>query len=488
MDLYSLDCVSGVMNLLYENNNGFIGFGTDYLDVVRLAFSNDGVRTSVFHRNNASEEFTPLFTPDGANEKFGIFGFAADNRHIYAGANNGHDKSGIYLFDTETAQFTEEIYYDNEFDVALDMPNLGGLRFSRKNKKPVIIQYQRDYPVAIALDTYWGDMYREVERRIAEPRIDIVHTSCNTDETLFTFAVSSDSHTDDEYLYDATTKQLALLVRQSEHLSRIKMAKMLPVNYKSRDGRKISAYLTLPSDKEPNNLPAIIHPHGGPNHVRDVWGWNALAQFLANRGYAVLQPNYRGSDGYGKEFFEICFKQWGRTMQDDLTDGAIWLVEQGIADENRIGIMGGSYGGYATLAGVTFTPDIYCCGISIVGPSNLFTFLNSIPPYWEPLRQAMYERIGHLENDKELLYNASPLFFADNIRVPMLIAQGANDPRVKQAESEQIVAKLRENDKYVEYILKENEGHGFHNEENRFELYEAVERFLAKFLGGYSAT
>lgn len=486
MDLYSLDCISGEMNLLYENNNGFIDFKTDYLDMVRLAFSTDGVRTSVYHRNSADDEFKPLFTPDGANEKFTVYGFAEDNRRIYVGANNGRDKAGIYLFDTETAQFTEEIYYDAEFDASLDV--FGGILFSRSRRMPAVIQYQRDYPANVALDSYFGKIYQEVERQIDEPRINISHTSYNTDETLFTFVASSDSHTEDEYLYDATTKQLKLLVLQSQHLHRERMAKMLPVNYQSRDGRKISAYLTLPNGVEPKNLPAIIHPHGGPNHVRDVWDWDPLVQFLANRGYVVLQPNYRGSDGYGKEFFEICFKQWGRAMQDDLTDGALWLAEQGIADKNRIGIMGGSYGGYATLAGVTFTPDIYCCGVSIVGPSNLFTFLNSIPPYWEPFRLAMDERIGHIEKDKELLHNASPLFFADNIRVPLLIAQGANDPRVKQAESEQIVAKLRENGKDVEYILKENEGHGFRNEENRFELYEAIERFLAKHLGGYSVT
>jgi len=225
----------------------------------------------------------------------------------------------------------------------------------------------------------------------------------------------------------------------------------------------------------------VVNPHGGP-WLRDTWTFNPEVQFLANRGYAVLQVNYRSSTGYGRAFWEAGFKQWGRRMQDDLTDSVAMLVQRGIADPTRVGIYGGSYGGYAVLAGLAFTPEVYACGVDYVGVSNIFTFIESIPPYWKPFLDMMYEMVGHPEHDKELLEAVSPLFHVDNIKAPLLVAQGANDPRVKQQESDQIVQALRGRGIEVPYIVKDNEGHGFHNEENRFELYEAMEEFFAKHL------
>ena len=258
---------------------------------------------------------------------------------------------------------------------------------------------------------------------------------------------------------------------------------MEPVRIPARDGLELPAYLTLPPGVDPQGLPAVLLVHGGP-WARDAWGFDGEAQFLANRGYAVLQVNFRGSTGYGRDFWEKSFKQWGKTMQNDLTDSAKWLVDRGIADPQRIAIYGGSYGGYAALAGMAFTPEVYAAGISFVGPSNIFTLLASVPPYWEPYRQMQYEMIGNPETEKELLTAASPLFSADQIASPLLIAQGANDPRVKKAESYQIVEALQQRGIDVPYIVKDNEGHGFANEENRFYFYRAVERFLAKHFGG----
>ena len=220
-----------------------------------------------------------------------------------------------------------------------------------------------------------------------------------------------------------------------------------------------------------------MNPHGGP-WARDSWGFNSEVQFFANRGYGVLQMNFRGSVGFGRNFWEISFKQWGKTMQHDITDGVNWLINEGIADPDRIAIYGASYGGYATLAGLTFTPDLYKCGIDYVGVSNIFTLLETLPPYWELGRQMMYEMIGNPDNEKDLLREASPLFHADKIKVPLLVAQGANDPRVKQSESEQIVEACKNNNINYKYILKENEGHGFYNEENRFDFYEEALKFL----------
>jgi dipeptidyl aminopeptidase/acylaminoacyl peptidase len=264
------------------------------------------------------------------------------------------------------------------------------------------------------------------------------------------------------------------------------MAAMQPIQFTSRDGLRIHGYLTLPvaaaGEAAPQGLPLVVNPHGGP-WTRDDWGFNPEVQLLANRGYAVLQINFRGSTGYGRKFWEASFKQWGKTMQHDIDDGVDWLVAQGTVDPKRIAIFGGSYGGYATLAGIAFTPDRYAAAIDYVGVSNLFTFLNTIPPYWKPYLEMWYEKVGHPEHDKALLEAASPVFHADKIRAPLLVAQGAKDPRVKVDESDQMVAALKKRGVAVEYILKDNEGHGFHNEENRFEFYEAMERFLAKHIG-----
>lgn len=258
---------------------------------------------------------------------------------------------------------------------------------------------------------------------------------------------------------------------------------MHPISYKSRDGLTINGYLTLPKNKEVKDLPLIVNPHGGP-WARDMWGgFNPEVQLLANRGYAVLQVNFRSSTGYGKEFLQAGNKQWGGLkIQDDITDGVQWAIDQGIADPDRIGIYGASFGGYATLAGITYTPDLYAAAVDYVGVSNIFTLLNTIPPYWETMRNMFYERVGHPEKDKELLTAVSPVFHADKIKTPLFVAQGANDPRVNKAESDQIVEALRARGVEVEYMLKDNEGHGFANEENRIEFYNAMVKFFDSHL------
>jgi dienelactone hydrolase len=257
------------------------------------------------------------------------------------------------------------------------------------------------------------------------------------------------------------------------------------VKYKSSDGLEIPAYLTLPKGVPGKNLPALVIPHGGP-WARDVWGYNSLAQFFANRGYAVLSPNFRGSTGYGKKFLDAGNKEWGKKMQDDVTWGVKYLVAEGIADPKKVGILGGSYGGYATLAGVTFTPDLYAAAVDIVGPSNLITLLESIPPYWEPIRKLFYERMGdpNTAEGKALLTERSPLTYANKITTPLLVVQGANDPRVNKREADQIVIALRDRGYPVEYLLAPDEGHGFARPVNNMALYMSAEKFLANHLGG----
>jgi dipeptidyl aminopeptidase/acylaminoacyl peptidase len=258
---------------------------------------------------------------------------------------------------------------------------------------------------------------------------------------------------------------------------------MEPFSFRSRDGLTIHGYLTFPPGTDRKDLPAVLLVHGGPQ-ARDIWGFDPLVQWLANRGYLCVQVNFRGSAGYGKAFLNAGDREWGARMHDDLLDGVEWVVGRGYADPSRIAIFGGSYGGYAALVGATFTPEVFCCAVDLFGPSNLKTLMATTPPYWKPMLAQLHRRVGDPEKDADFLWSRSPLSRADQVRVPLLIAQGANDPRVKQAESEQIVAALRAKEIPYEYMLFPDEGHGFAKPENRLRFYAAAERFLARHLGG----
>jgi dipeptidyl aminopeptidase/acylaminoacyl peptidase len=287
------------------------------------------------------------------------------------------------------------------------------------------------------------------------------------------------------YAYDRTTKNGTYLFSARPKLDNLQLASMKPVVITARDGLKLNSYLTLPVGLEPKNLPLVLFVHGGP-WARDTWGYSGFPQWLANRGYAVLQVNFRSSTGYGKKFLHAGDKQWGLKMQDDLTDAVNWAIKQGYADPKKVAIMGGSYGGYATLAGLAFTPDVYACGVDIVGPSNLKTLIGSIPPYWKPMRAIFDARMGNVDDPKEaeLVKNASPLFKATAIRKPLLIGQGANDPRVNHAESEQIVDAIEKNNGSVTYVIYSDEGHGFARPENNIDFNARTEAFLGQCLGG----
>jgi dipeptidyl aminopeptidase/acylaminoacyl peptidase len=353
---------------------------------------------------------------------------------------------------------------------------------SRKRKKITGVSYTTDKRHQVFFDKEREELQKKLEAKLPKGQ-EIVVNGISRDETRVIVRVYSDRTMGSVWFYDRTKDQIQKLADLGDWLKADEMAEMKPIKYQSRDGKTIHGYLTLPIGVEAKNLPVVINPHGGP-WARDRWGFNPQVQFLANRGYAVLQMNFRGSTGYGREFWTASFKQWGLTMQHDITDGVNWLIKEGIANPKKIGIYGASYGGYATLAGLAFTPDVYACGVDYVGVSNIFTLLETMPAYWELGRKMMYEMIGNPETEKELLTAASPLFHADKIKSPLFVAQGANDPRVKQAESDQIVEALKKRGIDVPYMVKDNEGHGFHNEENKFDFYAAMEEFLAKHLGG----
>ncbi len=471
-DVYRLNVNSGDMEMIAENPGNISGWMTDNDGKLRLATTSDGVNTSILYRDKENEDFKSILTTNFKEEVSPLY-FTFDNTSLYVSSNRKSDKSAIYEFDLITAKETELIFEHDEVDVS-------GLMRSKKRKLITGVSYTTAKREIHFFDEWRKKLQNKLESRL--PDVEVSVSDLSKDETMAIVVSYSDRSRGTYYLYDIINDNLEKLADLSPWLNPDDMASMKPISYKSRDGFNIPGYLTLPVNyKKGDKIPIVVNPHGGP-WARDTWGFRPEIQFLANRGYGVLQMNFRGSVGYGREFWEMSFKQWGKTMQNDITDGVKWLIDEGIADKNKIAIYGASYGGYATLAGLAFTPDLYACGVDYVGVSNIFTLLETLPPYWELGRQMMYEMIGDPINDKDLLEEASPIFHVDKITAPLFVAQGANDQRVKQAESDQIVQALKAKGIDVPYMLKENEGHGFYNEENQFDFYREMEIFLQKHL------
>ncbi|MBP7400121.1 MAG: S9 family peptidase [Chitinophagales bacterium] len=470
-DVYKLNALTGELKLVEENPGNITQWITDHTGAVRMAMTTDGVNTSLLYRKNGSATFENILTTNFKEGIMPVF-FDFDNKQVYALSNLNRDKMAVVLFDPETAKETEVLFEHDAVDIS-------GIYYSRKRKVITYAKFTTWKTELHFFDDFTKQVYENIRAQINYDA-EIYITARNKAEDIFIIRTLSDKSLGNYYIYDVATEKLTHLANVSPWLDPNQLQSMQAIEYSSRDGLKIHGYLTLPADtKLP--VPVIVNPHGGP-WARDEWHFQPDVQFLANRGFAVLQMNFRGSTGYGRTFLESSFKEWGKKMQDDITDGVHWLIDKGIADKNRIGIYGGSYGGYATLAGLAFTPDLYACGVDYVGVSNLFTFMQTIPPYWEPYLEMMYEMVGNPETDKTQFENTSPVFHADKIKVPLFIAQGAKDPRVVQAESDQMVEAMRNNGVEVKYMVKENEGHGFANEENRFEFYEAMEQFFTEHL------
>jgi dipeptidyl aminopeptidase/acylaminoacyl peptidase len=470
-DVYRLNFVTGEMILSAENPGNISTWKADHDGKIRAAIATDGVNNSLLYREDEMGPFKNVITTDFKESLVPLF-FTFDNRHIYASSNIGRDKSAIVKYDISEAREIETVFEHPEVDVH-------HLSYTKKRKVLTAISYTTWKRERKFLDNETETIFARLEKDLKG--YEVVITDMNKNEDVFIVRTYSDRSLGSYYLYDKTTDELEKLTDISPWINEEEMCEIKPITYTSRDGMTIHGYLTLPKGIEAKNLPVVVNPHGGPWH-RDEWGYNPESQFLANRGYAVMQMNFRGSVGYGRKFWESSFKQWGRAMQDDVTDGVNWLINQGIADPKRIAIYGASYGGYATLAGLVYTPDVYAAGVDYVGVSNLFTFMKSIPPYWKPYLETLYEMVGHPEKDKELMEASSPVFHVDKIKAPLFIAQGRQDPRVNVNESDQMVEALKKRGIEVPYMVKDNEGHGFQNEENRFEFYEAMEKFLARHL------
>jgi dipeptidyl aminopeptidase/acylaminoacyl peptidase len=470
-DAYRLNVETGDLQLIAENPGNIASWITDHNGNIRVATTTDGVNTSLLYRKTENEPWKTVITTN-FKESFVPQFFTFDNRNLYGVSNIGRDKSAVVEFDLDTGKESKVLFEQPEVDVS-------GLNYSRKRKVITSATYTTWKQERKFFDAEFETLYTNLTEKL--PGYDVHIISSNKDEDMFIVRTITDRSLGAFYLYDAKSGDLTKLADRNPWLKEDQLCEMKPIEYTSRDGLTIHGYLTLPKGKAAKNLPIVINPHGGP-WVRDEWGFNPEVQFLANRGFGVLQMNYRGSTGYGRKFWEASFRQWGQSMQDDITDGVKWLVDQGIADPKRVAIYGGSYGGYAVLEGLSKTPDLYAAGVDYVGVSNLFTFMKTVPPYWKPFLQMMYEMVGNPEKDKTLFEANSPALNADRIKAPLFVAQGAKDPRVNINESNQIVDALKKHGVDVEYMVKEDEGHGFHNEENRFSFYEAMEKFLAKYL------
>ena len=472
-DVYRLDLTTGELVKEVENP-GFVGWVADADLVVRAAAKPypDG-SMEVLVRGSADEDWTTLLTiPAQDVLTSGPIAFSADGGSLLALSSVGANTGRLIRIDLATGA-TQVLAEDPEADVI-------GVRVHPDTREPQFATLLKDRSEYIALDP-------SLEPDLAAIRA--LHPGDPTfgdgDDSDLTWLVSfsNDAGPVTYFAYDRRTRSGRFLFESRPELTRYEHARMEPFSFTSRDGLTLHGYATFPPGADRSRLPMVLNVHGGP-WVRDVWGYNPEAQWMANRGYLCVQVNFRGSSGYGKAFINAGDKEWGAKMQDDLTDTVHFAIEQGWADPERVAIYGGSYGGYAALAGAAFTPDLYCCAVDIVGPSNLKSLIESIPPYWAPMIAIFHQRVGNPSTDEAFLWSRSPLSKVGSIRIPMLIAQGANDPRVKQAESEQIVSGLREAGVDYEYMLFPDEGHGFAKPGNRLRFYAAADRFLAKHLGG----
>jgi dipeptidyl aminopeptidase/acylaminoacyl peptidase len=470
-DVFRVDVHTGAAELVTQNPGNITGWGTDHAGRVRLAVSSDGLNTSVLYRDSESASFTTIITTDYKTQVAPLF-FTADDQRLYALSNRSRDKSALVIIDPKRPDTEQTIYERPDVD-------LSGANWSRVRRVLTYADFVTDRSGRKFFDQQAEALFGRIEAKL--PGYEIILQSQTRDEDKFIVAATNDRTPGARYVYDAKSDTLAKLAEINPWIPAGDMAPMNPISYRSRDGLAIHGYLTLPVGRPAQNLACIINPHGGP-WARDVWGYNPEVQLLANRGFCVLQMNFRSSTGYGRSFWEAGFGQWGLRMQDDITDGARWLIAQGIADPKRLGLYGASYGGYATLAGVTFTPDLYAAAVDYVGVSNLFTFMKTIPPYWLPELEKMQAMVGDAEKDKDRLAATSPALHTERIRTPLFIAQGARDPRVNKAESDQVVEALRNRGIEVQYMVKDNEGHGFRNEENQLDFYAAMEAFFTSHL------
>lgn len=474
-DAYRLDLKTGQLTLLEKNPGNISSWIADPRLKIRAAVTTrpDGGQDLLFKEEGETAWKVLVSWSREDSMTSAPLGWTLDGKKMYLRDCRGRDTAQLVLISLSGGA-PETLSQDSSYDVENIMlqPDSYALQLASYQKDRVEYHFfdktiEADFTYLKKLSD--GDLF--IQSRDNSDKNWIVGFQKDDGPAVF-------------YKYDRTLKKEAFLFENRPALTRYSLAPMEPVSFVSRDGLTIHGYLTFPPNASAKkNLPMVLNVHGGP-WARDSWGYDSEAQWLANRGYLCFQVNFRGSTGYGKKFVNAGNKEWGGKMQDDLTDSVEWAVKQGYADPKKVVIYGGSYGGYAALAGATFTPDLYCAIVAIVGPSNLLTFIKTIPPYWGIYLTEFHQRVGNPDTEEAFLKSRSPLFNIHRIKSPLLIAQGANDPRVKQAESEQIVAALQEKGLEYEYLLFPDEGHGFAKPANRLKFYASCESFLSKHLGG----
>ena len=476
-DVYKLSLSTGEKTLVRENKDHIAGWIFDLKGQLRLGTRTIENGDSEILRP-AADSFERIYSCS-VFESCAVLRFHPDGVHVYLVTNKGeeNDLAGLAMLDVFTTQIVTV-----ETD-PLKRVDVSGAEFSETTDELAFTSYTDDRVRRYFRSHEYESDYKWLEEKL--PGMEVSVASRSADDRIWLVTAQSDIEPGEAFLFDRKARTLALQYRIREKLQRELLAHMHAIRYSSSDGLEIPAYLMLPKGLPEKGLPLVVAPHGGP-WAREIWAYNPLAQFLANRGYAVLLPNFRGSTGYGKKFLNAGNGEWGKKMQDDIAWGVKHLVSQGTVDPKRVGILGGSYGGYAVLAGLAFTPELYRVGVDIVGPSNLKTLLDAIPPYWEAMRKMMYARMADPQTaeGKAWLKERSPLTAADKIKAGLLVVQGANDPQVNKAETEQIVAALRDRGFSVEYLLASDEGHGFVRPMNSLALFMAAEKFLAKQLDG----
>ncbi|MBW4573983.1 MAG: S9 family peptidase [Aphanothece sp. CMT-3BRIN-NPC111] len=471
-DVYRINLKNGAVEFDTENPGNVVAWTADAQFQVKGAIAATPDGGSDLLLREATDKQWDILRHWGPDDGGYAVSFSEDGKTLYIVGSHDANAQRLIALDLTTRE-EKVIAEDSQYDV-------GGILMHPVKRFIQAVSFDRDKQEWQILDQSIAADFEAIAKvRPGEFRI----SSRDLADNNWLVAYLTDNGPVYYYAYNRESKTSTLLFSNQPQLEELPLASMQPISYQAGDGLTIHGYLTTPVGIPAKNLPAVLLVHGGP-WARDTWGYSPLVQWLANRGYAVLQVNFRGSTGYGKDFLNAGNREWAAKMHDDLIDAVNWLVQQGIADPKKIAIMGGSYGGYATLVGLTFTPDVFAAGVDIVGPSNLVTLMQSIPPYWAPMKAMFAHRLGDLEKEEEFLKSRSPLFYADRIAKPLLIGQGANDPRVKQAESEQIVEAMQKAGKPVEYALYTDEGHGFARPENRLHFFAIAEEFLAKYLGG----
>ncbi|MCG6963640.1 MAG: S9 family peptidase [Acidobacteria bacterium] len=476
-DIYRVDLTTGAIVIDTQNPGDVMGWITDPDFRIRAAWAMNPMDGSQVLRIRDGQDAPwreVLKLPFG--EDGGPVSFTADGKAMYVESSLGSDTTRLIKIDTASGKELQQLAVNPKADVGFEM-----VQPDSRTIQAVSFEYTK--PEWKVLDPSVKDDFDALAR---VQRGFFFVTSRDRADRIWIVVYDVDDGSPAYYAYDRDTKKAEFLFKTRPDLDGYQLARRQPVVITTRDGAEMVGYLTLPLGVPDKGLPFVLNVHGGP-WARDSWGYDGEAEWFANRGYATLQVNFRGSAGFGKKFLNAGNLGWGvGVMQHDLTDAVKWAISKGIADPKRVCIYGGSYGGYATLAGLVFTPDLYACGVDIVGPSNIKTLFEAIPPYWAPFKKEFVLRVGDVENDEALNKKISPLFHVDAIKAPLIIAQGAHDPRVNIREAKQIVDAMRAKGLPVTYVVYTDEGHGFARPENRLDFYGRVDEFLAKELGGRS--